>query len=102
MANDLDQVDWPEGYRWVRFKGDWFTTKYHLDHEWANDKVVIYFDQVSPLEKKSLQSEFPLMDVLVANMEFHSQDTEAFMQQYDIPRQMARFVEKNIGSKRKK
>jgi hypothetical protein len=96
VANDLDQVDWPEGYRWVRFKGDWFTTKYHLDHEWANDKVVIYFDQVSPLEKKSLQSEFPLMDVLVANMEFHSQDTEAFMQQYDIPRQMARFVEKNI------
>ncbi len=93
---ELKDVVWPAGYRYVDFKGDWFTTKYHLDHEWANDKVVIYFDQVSPLEKKSLQSEFPLMDVLVANMEFHSQDTEAFMQQYDIPRQMARFVEKNI------
>ena len=96
VADDLDRVEWPEGYRWVRFIGDWFTTKYRLDHEWANDKVVIYFDQVSPLEKKSLQSDFPLMDVLAANMEFHMQDAAAFMQQYDIPLSMTNFVDKNI------
>lgn len=96
VADDLDRVEWPEGYRWVRFKGDWFTTKYRLDHDWADDKVVIYFDQISPLAKKSLQEEFPLMDVLVANMEFHMQDAAAFMQQYDIPASMTNFVDKNI------
>lgn len=93
---ELKDVVWPAGYRYVDFKGDWFTTKYHLDHDWAGKKVILQFHQESPLKQKSLQESFPLMDVLVANMEFHSQDTEAFMQQYDIPRQMARFVEKNI------
>lgn len=96
MADELDTVEWPEGYRWVRFNGDWFTTKYNLDHEWANDKVVLYFEQESPLKRKSLQKDFPLMDVLVANMEFHLQDAAAFMQQYDIPASMTTFVDKNI------
>lgn len=95
-ADDLDRAEWPEGYRWVRFKGDWFTTKYNLDHDWANDKVVLYFEQESPLKKKSLQKDFPLMDTLVANMEFHLQDAAAFMQQYDIPASMTTFVDKNI------
>lgn len=95
-ADDLDRAEWPEGYRWVRFKGDWFTTKYNLDHDWANDKVVLYFEQESPLKKKSLQKDFPLMDVLAANMEFHLQDAAAFMQQYDIPASMTAFVDKNI------
>lgn len=96
IADELDTVEWPEGYRWVRFNGDWFTTKYNLDHEWANDKVVLYFGQESPLKRKSLQKDFPLMDVLVANMEFHLQDAAAFMQQYDIPASMTTFVDKNI------
>lgn len=96
LADDLDRLEWPEGYRWVRFKGDWFTTKYRLDNEWQNDKVVLYFEQYSPLEHKSLQKDFPLMDVLVANMEFHTQDSAAFMQQYDLPQSMFNFVDKNI------
>lgn len=96
IADDLDRAEWPEGYRWVRFAGDWFTTKYHLDHEWANDKVVIYFPQLSPLEGKHARESFPLLDVLVANMEFHTQDAAAFMQQYNIPASMTNFVEKNI------
>jgi len=96
IADDLDRADWPEGYRWVRFAGDWFTTKYNLDHDWVNDKVVIYFPQLSPLEDKSARETFPLMDVLVANMEFHTQDAAAFMQQYNIPANMVNFVEKNI------
>lgn len=96
MADELDTVEWPQGYHWVRFKDDWFTTKYKLDNEWANDKVVIYFDQVSPLERKSLQKDFPLMDVLAANMEFHLQDATAFMQQYNLPASMMAFVSNNI------
>ncbi len=96
LAIELEDAQWKEGYRYVDFKGDWFTTKYKLDTEWANDKVILYFHQDSPLQKKSLQEKFPLLDVLVANMEYHHQDYAAYMQQYGLPASMTTFVEKNI------
>lgn len=77
---ELESTEWKSGYRYIDFKGDWFTTKYRLDNDWQNDKIVIYCHQESPLRKKSLQASFPLMDVLAANMEYHSQDYAAFMQ----------------------
>ena len=55
--------------------------------------------QPSPLQVKSLQKTFPLMDLLVANMEYHSQDYAAFIQQYGLPdtdKKLVRFVERNI------
>ncbi|MFZ1236018.1 MAG: PglZ domain-containing protein [Prevotella sp.] len=96
LATELEEAQWKEGYRYVDFKGDWFTTKYKLDTEWAKDKVILYFHQDSPLQKKSLQEKFPLLDVLVANMEYHHQDYAAYMQQYGLPADMTTFVEKNI------
>jgi PglZ domain. len=96
LALELQEVQWKEGYRYVDFKGDWFTTKYLLNTEWGNDKVILYFHQQSPLQKKSLQEKFPLLDVLTANMEYHHQDYAAYMQQYGLPSNMTAFVEKNI------
>ena len=98
---ELESAEWKSGYRYIDFKGDWFTTKYRLDNDWQNDKIVIYCHQESPLRKKSLQTSFPLMDVLAANMEYHSQDYAAFMQQYGLPTndlQLVRFVERNVIS----
>lgn len=98
---ELESTEWKSGYRYIDFKGDWFTTKYRLDNDWQNDKIVIYCHQESPLRKKSLQASFPLMDVLAANMEYHSQDYAAFMQQYGPPTndlQLVRFVERNVIS----
>ena len=98
---ELESTEWKSGYRYRDFKGDWFTTKYRLDNDWQNDKIVIYCHQESPLRKKSLQASFPLMDVLAANMEYHSQDYAAFMQQYGPPTndlQLVRFVERNVIS----
>lgn len=98
---ELESAEWKSGYRYIDFKGDWFTTKYCLDNDWQNDKIVIYCHQESPLRKKSLQASFPLMDVLAANMEYHSQDYAAFMQQYGLPTndlQLVRFVERNVIS----
>ena len=100
-AAELESADWKQGYRYVDFKGDWFTTKYRLDNEWKDDKVIIFCHQESPLKKKALQASFPLMDVLAANMEYHSQDYAAFMQQYGLPTtdgQLVRFVERNVIS----
>lgn len=96
LAAELDEAEWCEGYRYVKFKGDWFTTKYKLDNDWAEEKVILYFRQDSPLRKKSLQDSFPLLDVLTANLEYHHQDYAAFMQHYGLPYNMATFVEKNI------
>lgn len=98
---ELESAEWKPGYRYVDFKGDWFTVKYRLDNDLQNDKVVIFCHQDSPLKKKSLQASFPLMDVLAANMEYHSQDYAAFMQQYGLPTndgQLVRFVERNVIS----
>lgn len=96
LAMELAEATWKEGYRYVDFKGDWFTTKCNLDTAWANEKVILYFHQESPLQRKSLQGQFPLLDVLTANMEYHHQDYMAYMQQYSLPSNMALFVEKNI------
>lgn len=100
-ATELEDAVWKEGYRYIDFKGDWFTTKYRLDNDWQHDKVVIFCHQQSPLRVKSLQASFPLMDVLAANMEYHSQDYAAFIQQYGLPTsdtKLVRFVEKNVIS----
>lgn len=96
LAMELAEATWKEGYRYVDFKGDWFTTKYNLYTTWANEKVILYFHQESPLQRKFLQGQFPLLDVLTANMEYHHQDYVAYMQQYSLPSNMALFVEKNI------
>ena len=99
LAMELRDLEWKEGYRFVDFQGDWFTTKYRLDHEWKDERVLLFFKQQSPLKNKSLQKDFPLMDVLCANIEYEEQTYVAFMQQYGIPdndRKLVRFIESNI------
>ena len=96
LKAELECVEWKSGFHYIVFNGQWFTIKYMLDTEWANEKVILYFDQASPMQSKSLQGSFPLMDVLAANMEYHQQDYAAFMQQYGLPDNMAAFVERNI------
>jgi len=99
LAMELRDLDWRDGFRYVEFQGDWFTTKYRLDHEWKDERIVMFFKQASPLKNKSLQLSFPLMDVLCANMEYEEQSYVAFMQQNGIPdndRQLVRFIESNI------
>ena len=96
LKAELETCHWEPGFRYIVFNGQWFTIKYMLDNDWADDKVVLYFNQTSPIQSKSLQASFPLMDVLTANMEYHQQDYAAFMQQYGLPDNMATFVERNI------
>ena len=80
LQAEIADCTWPADYRIVPFEGQWFTVKYNLDNDWQYDKVILMFHQPSPLAKKSLQATFPLMDLLVANMEYHSQDYAAFIQ----------------------
>lgn len=96
LHDDLQGMSWETDYIYVDFKGGWFTVKYNLDHEWADKRVILYMDMPSPLKQKSLQEKFPLMDVLVANLEYCPLDYAAFMQQYHLPASMTTFVEKNL------
>lgn len=96
MDVELSELEWAPGYKYVHFKGDWFTVKYNLDNDWADEKVILYFNQPSPMSSKSMMEKFPLMDVLAANMEYHHQDYAAYMQQYNLPATMTMFVEQNI------
>ena len=94
--DELQDVEWKEGFLYVEFKGDWFTTKYKLEHDWKDLKVILIFQQASPNEYKNMRESFPLMDCLVANMEYHDLDYVAFIQQYGLPESMASFVSRNI------
>lgn len=96
MLVELQDMAWKPEFEFVEFKGDWFTTKYRLDHEWQEKKIILYMNMESPLKRNSLQEKFPLMDVLVANMEYQAQDYAAFMPQNNIPASMATFVERNL------
>lgn len=93
-GEELADVQWREGYRFVAPKTRWFNIKYLVDRDWKDDKVIMYFMQASPVETKQ---DFPLMDLLKANMEYHDQDYAAFMQLNKIPQQYASYISKHIA-----
>jgi len=93
-GEELAETQWRDGYRFLAPTGGWFNIKYLIDRDWANDKVVLYFNQMSPVETRC---DFPLMDLLKANMEYHEKDWAAFMQQYHIPQQYANYISKHIA-----
>lgn len=92
IEDELSTVQWREGYRYLAPKGGEFTIKYKIDREWANDKVVLAFRHASPV---AMKMEFPLMDLLKANLEFHVDDYAVFMQQHRIKPEYATFVSRH-------
>ena len=48
LKAELDSIEWQEGYRFVEFKGNWFATKYALENEWKQDKVVLHLQMTAP------------------------------------------------------
>ena len=99
LADTLKDVDWEQlGYRYVVFNGSWFKTKYNIYHEWANDKIILLFpNRITPLGNYDAMKKFPLLDVLVANMEYKPTSHEQFMQEYGIPIQFAEYVSKHVS-----
>lgn len=91
---ELNDVIWKEGYKVVAFDGGWFKTKYALENEWQNLKVVLLFDFISPADAGT----FPLMDVLAANMEYKTESYEAFLQQHHLSvEKFGAYVQRHIG-----
>ena len=98
LADTLKDVDWGPDYHYEVFNGSWFKTKYNIYHEWADKKVILLFPgKITPMGNPSEMKKFPLLDVLVANMEYKPTSHEQFMQEYGIPMQFAEYVAKHVA-----
>ena len=96
IGAELYDLVWKPGYRYVDFDGCWFRTQYRLEHEWANDKVILRFLRQSPATTKDKQ-DFPLLGLLVANMEYKNDDYAAFMQHNHIDMRFSQYVQRHIA-----
>lgn len=96
LEAELSEMTWKEGYRFVVFDGGWFKTKYAIEHDWKDEKVILLFHENNPSGIQQSMLAFPLMDVLAANMDLKVDDYAAFMQQYHIAQSMATFVQSHI------
>ena len=68
IITELEGVKWRDGYRLVEFQGNWFATKYALENEWREEKIILYLPMLAPSNQEA-RLKFPLMDVLAANAE---------------------------------
>lgn len=96
FITELEGIEWRVGFRFVEFQGNWFATKYALENEWREEKIILYLQMLSPANQEA-KTKFPLMDILVANAEYKSDNYEAFMQQNRINNSYQDFVRRHIA-----
>lgn len=97
ISNELEGLEWQEGYRYVVFDGAWFNAKYNIEQTWKNERVVLLFPNRTSPRTENDQIDFPLMDILKANIEYKDDGYASFMQQYGIPERFAPFIKKHIA-----
>lgn len=96
VLDDLESMQWPEDYEFVIFDGKYFETKYRLENELANKRVILCFpDLPSPMGNISKET-FPLLDLLCANMEYMTDAAASYIQQRRVPSLFEPFVRKHI------
>lgn len=92
-----DVKDWSDGYIYKVFDGAWFNTKYAIENTWKDKRVVLLFPVGTYPHSEEQQLQFPLLDMLKANMEYKEDDYASFMQQYNLPERFHGFIKKNIA-----
>lgn len=96
VLDDLASMQWPDEYEFMIFDGKYFGTKYRLEHELANKRVILCFPDL-PSPTGNLNNEtFPLLDLLCANMEYMTDAAGSYIQQHRIPSQFEPFVRKHV------
>lgn len=96
ILNDLEDIEWADGYVFHVFDGAWFNTKYNIEYTWKEQRVVLLFTQEMYPHTEQQQLAFPLLDMLKANMEYKEEDYASFMQQYNLPEKFRIFIKRNI------
>lgn len=100
MATELVDATWKPGYRYEKFDGRWFTTKYNIHNEWKDDKVVLIFpadSQISYPETEDTRRNFPLMGELEAGGVFHGENSLDFMSQHQIDQKYRTYINSFIN-----
>ena len=97
ISDTLNDCVWSDDYLYKVFEGDWFNTKYRLENDWKEKKVVLLFRDIAMPQTESQQLDFPLMDVLKANMEYRDDDYATFMQQYRLPEKHRAFIKRHVA-----
>ena len=96
IETELKDVEWKEGYLYQVFDGAWFATKYAIENDWKDKKIVLLFPKNTYPHSEAAQLEFPLLDMLMANMEYKEDDYASFMQQFGLPPKFNSFVQRNV------
>ena len=97
ITADLAEATWPDGYRMVEFKGDWFTVKYNLANAWKDDKVILIFhDQQAPNYQDD-KMDFPLYGEMKANMVYSEENYLTFMQLKGIKGDFAPYIASHVA-----
>lgn len=94
---DLVNADWKDGFVFACFDGGWFKAKYAIENEWKDKKVVMLFRQANPTGSQQSMLEFPLMDVLAANMDYKVDDYQAFVQQYNVNPKYVAYIQRHVA-----
>lgn len=97
IEEDMNDEVWEEGYHYEVFDGLPFNTKYRLEHELQDKKVILLFRQKNPLPCNTPTLDFPLLDLLVANQVFSNDDCDQFMQEHHINVTYRDYVKKNLA-----
>lgn len=97
IGSELEEAKWSDGYIYQVFDGAWFNTKYAIENDWKEKKVVLLFGEDTYPHTEEQQLKFPLLDMLKANMEYKEDDYASFMQQYNLPQKYASFLKRHIG-----
>lgn len=97
IETELQGASWNEGFHYVVFDGTWFGTKYAIEHQWKDEKVILLFKQEFKPVTEQKRLEFPLLDLLMANMEYKEDDFASFIQQYSLPEKFTPFIKKHVG-----
>ncbi len=94
IESELEGSSWRDGYHYEIFDGRWFTTKYKIEHDWVDKKVVLLFPNMIEPSGDTAKDHFPLFGEMTANMIFHNESYQAFMQLHNIParREYATFI----------
>lgn len=96
LEGEFADVTWPEDFHYEVFDGCWFNAKYAIENTWADKKVVLLFRQPYAPQSEEEYLKFPLLDMLVANMEYKEDDYASFLQQYNLPLTLGSFVNRNL------
>ena len=98
FESELDGATWKDGYLYEIFDGCWFTTKYKIEHDWKDKKVILLFQNMIEPSGDTAKDHFPLFGEMTANMVFHNESYQAFMQLRGIPttQEYSTFISRHI------